>query len=82
MLCDYDAQRQKLTRDHFGQDEIASLDLLEAEVFGAGAGAIVSDERDGGWQRSSLNSDDDPPHLRLVTAFQVSCCFIGSLYHI
>ena len=38
-------------------------------------GAVVApdeDERAEDWHRSSLNSDDDPPHMRFVTVIQVT----------
>jgi hypothetical protein len=71
-------QKVKLNREQLGLDneEAASLDILEAEAF-AGVSAestqaAYDDSRAGeGWQRSSLNSDEDPPHIRLVISTQI-----------
>ena len=66
------AERRKIRLNQFGKAESESLDKLEAEMV-TGA-ATISEEEDRGedWQRSSLNSDDDPPRMRFVTVVQIN----------
>jgi N-terminal region of Chorein or VPS13 len=64
--------RRNRRRAQFGQAENESLDRLEAEMITGGAVVADEDERAEDWHRSSLNSDDDPPHMRFVTVIQVS----------
>eukprot|EP01034_Spumella_vulgaris_P023719 gene23719-29972_t len=60
-------------RTFLGKEEIASLEQLESEaplfnVRNNAAAEVVSPD----WQRSTLNSHIDPPHLRLVIAVQIN----------
>ena len=57
----------RLTRDFFGEAEREQINALEAEFD-----ALTPQVLDSDWQRSSLNSDDDPPHLRLAIVFQAN----------
>ena len=67
------SDRRNRRRAQFGQAENESLDQLEAEMITGGAVvAADEDERAEDWHRSSLNSDDDPPHMRFVTVIQVT----------
>ena len=67
------SDRRNRRRAQFGQAENESLDRLEAEMITGGAVvAPDEDERAEDWHRSSLNSDDDPPHMRFVTVIQVT----------
>ena len=59
--------RGRLTRDFFREDERAQITALEAEIE-----AAASSLNDADWQRSSLNSDEDPSHLRLAIVLQVA----------
>ena len=65
------SDRRKLRRDQIGKTESDNLDRLEAEMI---SGGIAADEGDRGddWHRSSLNSDEDPPHMRFVTVLQIN----------
>lgn len=56
-----------ISKEQFEEEELASLEQVELEM--GGAGATIADERED-WQRSSLDSDIDPPHCRVVIAFQ------------
>jgi hypothetical protein len=56
-----------ISKDQFEEEELASLEQVELEM--GGAGATIADERED-WQRSSLDSDIDPPHCRIVIVFQ------------
>lgn len=66
------SDRRNRRRAQFGQAENESLDRLEAEMITGGAVVADEDERAEDWHRSSLNSDDDPPHMRFVTVIQVT----------
>jgi hypothetical protein len=60
----------------FGREEIARLRALEQELGTAAAsvevdGKLAVGQDNSGWQRSTLNSDTDPPHLRLVVSVEV-----------
>ena len=61
-------------RNEFGREELANLDRLDAEINTSGSTVadFEGDERADDWQRSSLNSDEDPPHLRSVMVIQVN----------
>ena len=58
-----------------GKTESENLDRLEAEMI---SGGIVADEGNRGddWHRSSLNSDEDPPHMRFVTVLQINEAYL------
>lgn len=60
---------RKLTREELDAEERKTYDMLEAE--GKFIGTTITDERED-WQRTSLNSDEDPPHMRYVIALQVN----------
>ena len=72
-------QSRKISRDHLGAAEKESIDRFEAEMISTvSAFAVEEDERGDEWHRSSLNSDEDPPHVRSVIVIQVneaSVCF-------
>jgi hypothetical protein len=61
-------------RNQFGREDLANLDRLDAEINTSGSTAadLEGDERVDDWQRSSLNSDEDPPHMRSVMVIQVN----------
>ena len=61
--------RHVISRDQLEAEELASLDLLDAEM--ERGGATIADDKDS-WQRSSLNGDSDPPHLRFVMTVQAN----------
>ena len=69
------SDRRKTRRDQVGKTESDTLDRLEAEMI---SGGIVADEGDRGddWHRSSLNSDEDPPHMRFVTVLQINEAYL------
>ena len=60
--------RGRLTRDFFREDERAQISALEAEIEASAANNLS----DSDWQRSSLNSDEDPTHLRLAIVLQAN----------
>jgi len=64
---------RQLARDELDTEERKTLDMLEAE--GKVIGTTITDERED-WQRSSLNSDEDPPHMRYVIALQINECTV------
>lgn len=65
-----DAQQAHQSKFHLGKEEIASLRMLEK---GSLAKSVTKEAgKDEDWQRSSLNSDEDPPHKRMVIAVQIN----------
>ncbi len=59
-----------VSRDHLKGEDLASLDILEAELYSIGVTSVEFDDREER-QRSSLDANEDPPHLRLVLALEV-----------
>jgi hypothetical protein len=57
----------KRTSEPYDKDYVKSLEKLDAEV--SNASTTVTDDD---WQRSSLSSDDDPPHLRFVLSWELT----------
>ena len=61
----------RVSRDQLQGEDLASLDILEAELYSKGVTAVDFDDREER-QRSSLDADDDPPHLRLVLVVEIN----------
>jgi hypothetical protein len=63
----HSAYAKRLARDFFGEAELAQINAIEAEIEATSPALLDSD-----WQRSTLNSDEDPPHLRLAIVLQAN----------
>ena len=67
---------RKVDISHFNSAEKDSLDRLDASMTSVGATVVggIEEEKERGddWHRSSLNSDVDPPHVRLCVVIQIS----------
>ena len=60
----------RVSRDQLKGEDLASLDILEAELYSTGVTSVEFDDREER-QRSSLDADEDPPHLRLVLVLEI-----------
>lgn len=62
-----------------GKEDMLNLEKLDAEINNA-TQHIATTVTDDDWQRSSLGSDDDPPHYRLVISWEITSAIFTFSY--